>query len=183
MNVIRNGELTRKYNDPNGKDGPWYGILAFITWNHASEQARYYLPRAKFAPAGQDDEAYHETQYPTWDWGTVVETIVNDIIGEHFMEWYYDYCQPRLEKGKERLGKFFQALDMTLDYTTHLVEAKMKVLLNLYYSNPLDNNYTHKALNALACHRDRETIRMSMRFNLHDWNHERYDPAHEDNML
>jgi hypothetical protein len=70
------------------------------------------------------------------------------------MEWYYDYCQPRLEKGKERLGKFFQALDMTLDYTSHLVEAKMKVFLNLYYSNPLENNWTHKALNALACHRD-----------------------------
>jgi hypothetical protein len=157
--------------------------LAFITWIHASKQARYYLPHAKFAPAGQDAEAYHETQYPTWDWGTVVETIVNDIIGEHFMEWYYDYCQPRLEKGKERLGKFFQALDMTLDYTSHLVKAKMKVLLNLYYSNPLDNNCTHKALNALASHRDQETIRMSMQFNLHDWNYERYDPAHEDNML
>ena len=123
LNVLANGEVRRKYNDQSGIDGPWYEILAFITWNHSSTLTRSHLPRNVYAPEGEDAERYHETKYPTWDWSKVLDRMHCDILGHHYMEWYYDYCQPNLEKGKERYGKFFQALEMIIDYTTTLVDV------------------------------------------------------------
>ena len=101
VHALKNGDLQNRDQIPRGKEGPWYKILAFVTWNHASSVARQHLPRGKFAPAGENPEEYHRTRYPTWDWEDVLESLIDDIVSHHYMEWYYDYCQPRLEKSED----------------------------------------------------------------------------------
>jgi hypothetical protein len=179
VNTIMNGVVRDKYQDQMGRDGPWYKILAYITWNRASKQSNYYLPRVIISPDGEDAVEYHKTKYPTWDWEAVTDKVIHDILTHHYMEWYYDYCQPMLEKLEEQHGLFFMAMQLTIDYTSHLVNEKMKLLLDLYNDNPMDNNSTLKAFNALSSHRDSETERMHKRFKGNVWNFQRYDPLHD----
>jgi hypothetical protein len=180
INTIMNGVGRDKYQDQMGRDGPWYKILAYITWNRASEQSKYYLPRVVISPDGEDADNYHKTQYPSWDWEAVTDKVVHDVLAHHYMEWYYDYCQPMLEKREGRNGSFFMAMQITIDYTSHLVNEKMKLLLDLYNNNPMDNNSTIKAFDALSAHRDSESERMHKRFKGNVWNLQRYDPLHDD---
>jgi hypothetical protein len=181
--TLYNGETAHKVQDhSNQKDGPWYGVLGMITWTHASALARNNLPRAVFNPGTDvNDATFHQNCYPTWDWESVNQKLIGDIICVHYMDWYYDFCQPNLEKQAKYFGKFFTALEMLLDYVTHLVNEKKRCILDCYESDKEHNNTTPHAFHALNQHRDNEHSKMMIRFLGHEWNMERYDPTHQDN--
>ena len=174
IHTIMNGSIRNKYKDNNVRNGPWYEILAYIAFSHASATARYHQRHSTFARVGIDPMDSQNEINPFWDWKIVLEKIVGDILCHHYMDWYYDFCQPRLEKGNTRYGKFFKALEMTIDYASLLVEDKMRHLMNLYNMDPINYECTDSALGALSIHRDMESEYMKIRFDNINWDITQY---------
>jgi hypothetical protein len=170
-------------DDSNKKAGPWYGMLGMIAMTHASAISRQHLPRGSFPPPGTlSDSSAINDNYPTWEWETVNQKIVGDIVCVHYQDWYFDFCQTKLEQKQEMFGSFFAALEMLLDYVAYLVQNKYNAIMTSFHLDRDNNGTTFSAIETLNQNRNNQYQLMIHRFFENNWNLERYDPTHEDNL-
>jgi hypothetical protein len=170
-------------DDIHKKAGPWYGMLGMIAMTHASTLSRQHLPRGRFpTPLSVNVSSSINENYPTWEWESVNQKIVGDILCVHYQDWYFEFCQPKLEQKHETFGTFFSALEMLLDYVAYLVQDKYTSLLASFHLDRDINNTTYSAIQILNQNRDNQHEIMVHRFFENNWNLERYDPTHYDNL-
>jgi hypothetical protein len=160
--------------------GLWYYILRHITETHAQVHARKHLPRGRLPPATMSAEDFNAKYYPSWDWETVNRRIVLDILDMHFPHWYYTYAKPRIEDTEDSFGKFFMALEILLDYVTHLVNDNLAALMRSFNQNRELNNTTQHAIDVLLSHSLIQYGQMRSRFFENEWNMCRYHIDHSD---
>jgi hypothetical protein len=125
-------------------------------------------------------EDFNSKYYPSWDWETVNRRIVLDILDMHFPHWYYEYGKPRIEETEDRFGNFFMALEILLDYVTHLVNDKCAALIRSFNQNTEMHNTTQHAIDVLLSHSLIEYGQMRSRFFDNEWNTSRYRIDHSD---
>jgi hypothetical protein len=159
-------------------NGLWHYVLGRIATTHATAHARKHLPRARSPPSTVNHEEFFERYYPTWDWEVVNNHMVWDVAEIHFGQWYHAYCKPMIKEGEDRFGNFFMAMEMILDYVTHLVDEKFACLMRDFNENRELHNTTARAILVLLCHRSSEYGRMRQRFFENDWHTIRYHIDH-----
>jgi hypothetical protein len=111
LSGIRNREYC--FDNMSPGTGPWYNILANLSWNHASAISRKYNPRGHFSSHNRHSWYLKKNYTPAWNWEQINRMIVTEVISEYYVNWYYDYCKPCLETVKPVPGLFFSYRNVT----------------------------------------------------------------------